>query len=407
MNNLKRLATSAVLSAATLAYAGTALAQTQLDFWSWRQEDVKGYNQIIAAFEEQNPDIKVTFTAHEATAYNTILTTALAGGAGPDIMHTRSYGSLEVIAAPGYLEQLDGKIDLSALSADELLGTTLRADGHVYAVPFASQTVLVYYNKDLFEKHGVELPATWAEFKAAAEMFKQKNVTPLANGIADGWTAEVMAGAFMPNFYGKEYFGEVTSGGTDFEDARFVGALEKLAELTDYMPNGFEGVDYATMKQLFMAGQAAMFVGGSWELPGFVDSGVNFDIMAGPSAEAGGPRMVATWLDGGYGVNASSENKEAALKFIQFTATQPFAQMLSDKLANVPAVDGANISDPMLAKVSSFHAEATPYIMLVAFRFNKPTGSSLLQNGLQELFTGKKSAAEVAKDISDGIKSAE
>ncbi|MCZ4274145.1 extracellular solute-binding protein [Maritalea porphyrae] len=406
MTNLKRLATSAILGAATFAYAGTALAQTELSFWSWRQEDVKAYNQIIAAFEEQNPDISVTFTAHEAKSYNTILTTALAGGAGPDIMHTRSYGSLEAIAAPGYLEPLDGQIDLSALSADELLGTTLRADGHVYAVPFASQTALVFYNKDLFEKHNVDVPATWEEFKAAADAFKQNNVNPLANGIADGWTAEVMAGALMPNFYGKEFFGEVTSGSADFEDPRFVGALEKIAELKDYMPTGYEGVDYATMKQLFIAGQAAMFVGGSFEIPGFVESGVNFDIMPAPAAKAGDERMVATWLDGGYGVNASSENKEAALKFIQFTATQPFAQMLSDKLANVPAVDGAVIADPMLAKVSAFHAEASPYIMLVGFRFNTPTGSTLLQNGLQELLTGKKTAAEVAKDVSDGIKSA-
>lgn len=407
MNNLKRTAVSAALGALALTYAGTALAQTQLDFWSWRQEDVQAYNEMIAAFEEQNPDIKVTFTAHEAKSYNTILTTALAGGAGPDIMHTRSYGSLEAIAAPGYLEPLDGKVDLSLLSADELLGTTLRADGHVYAVPFASQTVLVYYNKDLFEKHNVTPPSDWASFKAAADTLKQNGVMPLANGIADGWTVEVMSGAFMPNFYGKEFFGEVTSGATDFEDPRYVNALEKFGELKDYLPTGFEGVDYATMKQLFTAGQAAMFVGGSWEIPGFRDSGVNFDIMPGPSAEAGGTRMVATWLDGGYGVNAASENKEAALKFIQFTATTPFAQMLSDKLANVPAVDGADISDATLAKVSAFHKDATPYIMLVAFRFNKPTGSTLLQNGLQELFTGKKTAAEVAKDVSDGIKGSE
>lgn len=407
MKFIKSFAGAAAFGAATLAFVGTSLAQTELDFWSWRQEDVKAYNEIIAAFEEQNPDIKVTFTAHEATSYNTILTTALAGGAGPDIMHTRSYGSLEAIAAPGYLEPLDGQIDLSALSADELLGTTLRADGHVYAVPFASQTIVVFYNKDLFEQHDVELPGTWDEFLAASQKFKDAGVIPLANGLADAWTMEIMSGAFLPNFYGKDFFGEVTSGATDFEDERFVNALEKFAMLKDYMPQGYEGVDYATMKQLFSAGQAAMFVGGSFDIPTFVSAGVNFDIMQGPAATEGGPRMVATWLDGGYGVNAASKNKEAALKFIQFTATQPFAQMLTDKLANVPAVDGANISDPMLAKVSEFHAEATPYIMLVAFRFNTPTGSTLLQNGLQELFTGKKTAAEVAKDISEGIKSAE
>lgn len=394
---------SAVISASV--FSGGIASAADLNFWSWRQEDIKAYEEIIAAFEETHPDIHVTYTAHEATNYNTILTTALAGGAGPDIIHTRSYGSLEQVAAAGYLEPLNDHVDLSTLSADELLGTTLRADGKVYAVPFASQTVLVYVNKDLFDANNVAIPTTWDEFIAASKALKAAGVTPLANGSAAGWTMEIMSGAFMPNFYGKEFFGDVTSGKTDFEDARFVTALEKFAELKDYMPQGFEGVDYATMQQLFIAGQAAMFVGGSWELPGFTKAGLNFDIMPAPSATGSG--MVATFLDGGYGVNAASENKEAALEFIRFTATQPFAQMLTDKLGNVAAVDGAVSSDPMLQKVAKFHKNATPYIMLVAFRFNTPTGSTLLQNGLQELFAGKKTAAEVAKDISDGIKAAE
>lgn len=400
---INKLVMGAVISAGV--FTGGIASATDLNFWSWRQEDIKAYEEIIAAFEETHPDIHVTYTAHEATNYNTILTTALAGGAGPDIIHTRSYGSLEQVAAAGYLEPLNDQVDLSTLSADELLGTTLRADGKVYAVPFASQTVLLYVNKDLFDTNKVAIPTTWDEFIAASEALKAAGVTPLANGSAAGWTMEIMSGAFMPNFYGKEFFGDVTSGKTDFEDARFVEALEKFSAVKDYMPDGFEGVDYATMQQLFIAGQAAMFVGGSWEIPGFTKAGVNFDIMPVPSATGSG--MVATFLDGGYGVNAASENKEAALEFIRFTATQPFAQMLTDKLGNVAAVDGAVSSDPMLKKVAEFHKNATPYIMLVAFRFDTPTGSTLLQNGLQELFTGKKTAAEVAKDISDGIKAAE
>jgi raffinose/stachyose/melibiose transport system substrate-binding protein len=45
--------------------------------------------------------------------------------------------------------------------------------------------------------------------------------------------------------------------------------------------------------------------------------------------------------------------------------------------------------------------------MLVGYRFKKPTGSTLLQNGLQELFAGSKSATQVSKEVSDGIKNSE
>lgn len=404
---MKNHLTKAVIAATALSIAAPAFAQTELSFWSWRQEDVAAYGEIIAAFEAENPEISVTYTAHEAKAYNTILTTALAGGSGPDIIHTRAYGSLENISSAGYLEPLDGQVDLSLLSADELLGTTLRADGHVYAVPFASQTVVVYYNMDIFEAQGITAPDTWDEFLAVSQQLKDAGITPLANGTADGWTIEVMSGAFMPNFYGTEFFGEVTSGATTFEDPRYVTALGKMAELAPFMPVGFEGVDYATMKALFTSGAAAMFVGGSWEINGFREAGVNIGMMPGPSAEAGSARMVATWMDGGYAVNAASENKEAALAFIRFTATTPFAQMLTDKLNNIAAVDGATSSNPDLQQVADFHSAATPYIMLVAFRFNKPTGSSLLQDGLQQLLTGAKTAEEVAADVTAGIAAAE
>ncbi len=398
--------TRAVVTAAVLGLAVPALAQTELSFWSWRQEDVKAYNEMIAEFEKTHPDIKVTYTAHEAKAYNTILTTALAGGSGPDIIHTRAYGSLENVSGAGYLEPLNDQVDLSNFPADLVRGTTLRADGKVYAVPFATQTVLVYYNKDIFEQQGLTPPATWDEFMDVAEKLKAAGITPLANGTADGWTIEVASGAIMPNFYGPDFFGEVTSGKTTFADPRYVDALEHMAQLAPYMPQGFEGVDYATMKALFTSGAAAMFIGGSWEIPGWRDAGLNFGFMAGPAAEPGKDRLVATWLDGGYGVNAASPNKEAALEFIRFTATKEWGQMLADKLANVPAVKGVVPKDPALAEIIKLQEHQTPYIMLVAFRFKKPTGSQLLQDGLQKLMTGAMSAEDVAKAVADGIASA-
>lgn len=112
-------------AATAIALAAPVAAQTELSFLSWRQEDVKAYNAIIAAFKQTDPGIHITCTAHEAKANNTILTTALAGGSGPDIIRTRSYGSLENISGASYLEPLDGLVDLSNNSANLVRGATL------------------------------------------------------------------------------------------------------------------------------------------------------------------------------------------------------------------------------------------------------------------------------------------
>lgn len=133
---------------ATLALAVSAAAPAfaaELTFWSWRQEDRAAYQEIIADFSKLHPDVKIKFEAFEPTSYNMILSTALAGGKGPDIMQTRAYGGIEAIAKPGYLFALDKTMvrELENIPADVLAAETMREDGKVYAVPFATQTVLI------------------------------------------------------------------------------------------------------------------------------------------------------------------------------------------------------------------------------------------------------------------------
>ena len=84
-----------------VSFAAGALAQTTLTFWSWRTEDVAAYEKFIAAFRAENPDIDVEFTPYLNTEYNTILSTALQGGGGPDIVHLRAYGGMEPLAQAG------------------------------------------------------------------------------------------------------------------------------------------------------------------------------------------------------------------------------------------------------------------------------------------------------------------
>ncbi|MHB1111229.1 MAG: extracellular solute-binding protein, partial [Devosia sp.] len=70
------------VAAAAVAIVLPAFAQ-EITFWSWRQEDRAQYEALIDTFEAANPGITVNFEAHEAANYNTILSTALAGGEGP------------------------------------------------------------------------------------------------------------------------------------------------------------------------------------------------------------------------------------------------------------------------------------------------------------------------------------
>jgi raffinose/stachyose/melibiose transport system substrate-binding protein len=405
MSSFRRFAAAAVAGASL--FAGAAQAQTELTFWSWRQEDRAAYQRFIADFQKANPGVTVKFEAFEPQNYQTILSTALAGGKGPDVMQVRAYGNLESIARPGYLAPLDRATvpELANFPESALKAESVRGDDKVYAVPFASQTMLVIYNAEIFAANGLKPPESWDELVELCKALKAKGITPFANGTATAWQNETLAGALLASLLGKSFEADLIAGKADFTDARFVGALKKLADLKEYLAPNFTGVDYASAQQLFVAGRAAMFAGGSFELANFGKQNprLKMEVFAAPGAAKSDEKLVGLFYDGGYAVNAKSEKKEAALKFIRYLATPEFGTAFSNALQNVSPIRGAKSEDPYVAKVSQLNANAMSYLMLVHFRYQEPSGSILLQQGVQKMLAGQATAEQVGADITRGI----
>jgi raffinose/stachyose/melibiose transport system substrate-binding protein len=398
-----------LVAALVVAVAGLAFGQkTVIQYWTWRPEDVEGYNKLLSVFQAQNPNIQVVQTAQLNTNYNTILSAALSGGSGPDVFQSRAYGGLETFAQSGYMEPLDNWVpELKGFAAAPLRGATSIKDGKIYGVPFASQTLFVYYNKKMYSKLGLKVPATWDQFLANLEAMKKAGIQPLANGAKDGWTMEVMMGALCPNFYGaNDFFNAVVKGQTTFQDPRFVAAIGKLKELIPYLPNLYMGVAYTDMQTAFINEQAGHFIGGSFEAGyfGAQNPDLQFDVFAGPAAKAGDPQFVSTYADGNFSMNAGSKNKDAAAKLLRFFASKTTGDFFIKSLKQVSAVPGVDTSaDPFIAKVLSLQKNETPYVFLVGFRYQQPTGSTLAQAALQGMMAGTLTPADVAKQIQDGI----
>lgn len=386
---------------------GGSASASELTFWSWRQEDKAAYQEFIKDFQVTNPNTSVKFEAFEAQTYQTILSTGLAAGRGPDVIQVRAYGNLGTIAKPGYLLPLDKTLvpELANFSETALAAETLKDDGKIYAVPFASQTMLVLYNTEIFEKNGLKAPETWDELLAVCKTLKEKGVTPFGNGTATAWQNETIIGALLSSMLGKEFEADVVAGKATFEDPRFVEALTKLDGLKEYFSPGFQGIDYPSSQQLFVAGRAAMYAGGSYEIANFrrQNPKLKLDVFPAPALKAGDPRLVALYYDGGYAVNAKTEKKDEAVAFVRYLASKQFGDKFANKLGNLSAVEGVTFEDPLLAKVSELNKSAMSYLMLVHFRYQEPSGSVLLQAGVQKMLAGKATPAEVASEITKGI----
>jgi raffinose/stachyose/melibiose transport system substrate-binding protein len=399
------LRAGAVLGAVLVA--APAFAQ-DLTFWSWRQEDRAAYEQFIETFEAANPGITVTFETFEATNYNTILSTALAGGTGPDVMMVRAYGGLENVAVAGYLEPLTTETvpALAEFAAPAVAAETVRADGQIYAVPFASQTQLVIYNKALFDANGIEEPQTWDELVAASQALKDAGVIPFANGTATAWQNETVTFGLGSSLMGKAFYDELMAGTTDFTDERFTSALASVNEVAqEYFPDGFIGLDYPSAQQLFSSGMAGMFIGGSYELATFKaqNPDIELGVFAAPGRTAEDDKLVGLYFDGGYAANAAGANKEASIKFLNYLASQEFGQAFANTLNNISTIPGVTFDNPLLAEVNELNQSSIPYLMLAHFRYGEPSGSVLIQSEMQKLFAGETEPAAIGEALTTGL----
>lgn len=394
------------LGLAATAIAAPAVAQ-DLSFWSWRQEDRAVYEDLIAAFEAANPGITVEFEAFEASSYATILSTALAGESGPDMMMVRAYGAFEAVAGADYLMPItqDDVPGLASMNETALLAQTLREDGEIYGVPFASQTMLVIYNKGIYDQLGLSEPDTWDELLANAQAIEDAGMFAFANGTATAWQNETIVSALGSSTIGQDFFREVVAGTTDFTDPRFVAGLEKVQEISNYFPDGFTGLDYASSQQLFVSGLAAMFAGGSFEIANFRNQNPDLEIgvFAAPGPSADDAKLVGVFFDGGYAGNASTEHAEAVKKFLAYTATTEFGQVFANELRNITPIQGVTLTDDLLNEVAQLNQSAVPYIMLTNFRYEEPSGSVLLQAEVQKMLAGETTPQDAAQAVTDGI----
>ena len=400
--------TAIVILLAILTVSSAFAQKTTINFWTWRPEDVETYDKLIAIFEKANPGITVVQTANKSTEYNTILSAALSGGSGPDVFQSRAYGGLETFAQSGYLEPVEKWVpEIKNFDKGPLLGATSIKDGKIYGVPFASQTLFVFYNKAMYKKLGLSVPETWDQFIANLQAMKKAGIQPLANGGKDGWTLEVMMGAMCPNWYGaNDFFNAVVAGKTTFQDKRFELAISKLKELTPYMPDLYMGVSYTDMQSSFINEMAGHYIGGSFEAGYFSSQNpsLEYDVFPAPVAKKGDKPYVSVYADGNFSMNAGSKNKAAAAKWIRFLASKATGDVFIKDLKQVSAVPGVDTSSsPYITKVLSLQKYNTPYIMLVGFRYQQPTGSVLIQAALQGFMAGKFDAAEVCKQVQEGV----
>ncbi len=244
---------------------------------NWGPEDPKGIvlRSIIDDFTAANPNVEfdIQFVPDDSEITNKVETAFLGGVEADIILHlgnaaTRAWSENGVTIPVGDLGQELGIMD--SFTADSLAGYELD-NGDIYAFPLEGFNWPMWYNTEILAASGVtELPATTDDVIAAAAKIREAGFQPWVIGGND-WTGNDWLSSFILSGLAEDDLVIAREGGFA-ENANARSIVEEFVRMRDagvFVDNA-EGLDFATMNEVFFSGGAAMMTGGSWsyaELP--------------------------------------------------------------------------------------------------------------------------------------------
>ena len=147
-----------------------------LDFWTIDLKANFGdfFNELIQKYEEENKGVKINWTDIPFADVQSKLVAAVAGGTAPDVVNLNTQMAL-TLAGQGAL------VDLNKAATEEQesiyvkdLWESAKIGDSVYAFPWYASPDIMFYNKDLFEKAGMEVPKTFNDALKESKEFYDK-----------------------------------------------------------------------------------------------------------------------------------------------------------------------------------------------------------------------------------------
>lgn len=240
-----------------------------------QEQEAVTYNIVQAFNEKYDGKYKVEFEASDKESHSKNMKLEASDGTLPQIFW------LDASEAPEYSDS-GVLMDLSDfLSENSDIQTALggmenafQDDNGQYGLPYQCNVQGIFYNKDLFDKAGIEYPTndtTYEEFIEMIKKLKESGVTPLSIGSKNSAYAMWEFNETLARYGWAENIDSILSGEKKFNNEDLNACFEKLKGIADAgaFPENMATIEYFDAKQLFIEGKAAMFGTGQWDCAEF------------------------------------------------------------------------------------------------------------------------------------------
>lgn len=281
-----------------------------LKIWTYLSgNEQKIFQGQIAEYEKEN-NIKIEAEFIPFGDYKKQISVAIGAGSLPDIIMIDNPDHA-AFASMGVFADITDKMnswDVKDKYFEGPLKSTM-VDGKYYGIPFTSNCLALFYNKEMLQEAGVEVPTTWDELRTTAQKLTKDGVFGMAVGSPKNEEATFQ---FLPwmlsagGSYDKVNSDEVIKAATLWSDLITDGSMSKET------PVWGQG----DAQKQFSAEKVAMFEGGPWMVAQIQQDNpeLDFGVATMPI-----DKVEASVLGGeNLGIVAGSKNIDLAWEFLQF-----------------------------------------------------------------------------------------
>lgn len=399
--------------------AGAFAQDVTLTLWHIHTNEGASQNTIrdaIRRFEADYPNVKIDEVPIINDEYKTKLMIAMGANDEPDIFMSWGGGPLETYINSGKVWDMTDALHEEDIF-DNFLPVALdlaTVNDRVYGVPITNMVAaFVWYRTDIFERYGLEVPATYGELLEVMEVLQANNITPFTLANSNKWTGSMYFMYLVDRIGGPEAFynAAMRVNGGSFASEAFIKAGEILQDLVQKgaFPRGFQSMDedLAQSRNLLYTDRAAMYLMGSWAYATIKAENEemlkDLDFFVFPAIEDGlgdPSNLVGTPGDNYFSIAEKCENKEYAIKFLKYLSDEDAAQMLLDNGSIPPFGEDieSKITDETMQKMYATISEADT-VQLWYDQFLPPELAAVHLDTTQALFGLEMTPEEAAQTM--------
>jgi sn-glycerol 3-phosphate transport system substrate-binding protein len=340
-----------VAAAFSLLSTTSAFAVTEISWW---HAMTGANNEMIEAVSKEFNDSQAEYKVVPVFkgTYPETLNAGIAAFRAkqpPHIMQVFDVGTGVMMAAEGAVKPIADILSMGGTAFDKsqylpgIVAYYSRPDGTMLSFPYNSSSPILYYNKDIFQKAGLDVnnpPKTWPEVFEAAKKIKTSGAAPC------GYTSTWLTWIHLENFaaWNNQQYGTNENGlaGNEVElkinSPLFVQHFQTIADLAKDGTFKYGGRT-SEAKQIFLAGECGLFTESSGGLGDIVKSGMNYGIGQLPYyPEAQGapqntiPGGASMWVFAGH----DEEEYKGVAAFFTFLAQTPVQVKLHQVTGYLP-----------------------------------------------------------------------